>query len=74
MLAKSYRNKDGKEQKGFNDLFLLENESLPCEHTMDSLDFIDWEYNGGQVVCLYRCSCGKKVTEIFNHSQTKISD
>ena len=74
MMAKVDQNKGEIEQILLNDVLAFEHEADNCEHTMDSLDFIDWEYKGDKVECLHRCSCGKKVTEIFSHIETRISD
>jgi len=49
-------------------------ETTICRHTPDSLDIIDWEYRGDEVMCLLRCRCGKAVTEIFKYFETRISD
>ena len=49
-------------------------EAVICRHTQDSLDLIDWEYRGDEVMCLLRCRCGKAVTEIFKYFETRISD
>ena len=74
MMAKADHNEREKEQILLNDVLAFEHETDNCEHTMDSLDFIDWEYRGDKVECLHRCRCGKKVTEIFSYIKTRISD
>ena len=49
-------------------------ETNACDHCLDSLDLLGWDYRGDQLDCVYRCSCGKTVTEIFTHFETRISD
>ena len=49
-------------------------EADTCHHTPDSQDLIDLEYRGDEVMCLFRCRCGKAVTEIFKYFETRISD
>lgn len=45
-----------------------------CEHGPDQLDLIDSEYRGDAAIFVFRCSCGKSVTEFFIHSETRVSD
>ena len=49
-------------------------EADSCRHTPDSSDLIDWDYKGDEVMCLFRCRCGKTVTEVFKYFDTRISD
>ena len=49
-------------------------ETVICSHTPDSLELIDWQYRGDEVMCILRCRCGKAVTEIFKYFETRISD
>ena len=45
-----------------------------CFHNPDTLDLIDMEYGEDEVVCLFQCTCGKTVKEIFKHFDTVFSD
>ena len=45
-----------------------------CEHSPDRLDLVDSEYRGDGAIFVFRCSCGKSVTEFFRHSETRVSD
>jgi hypothetical protein len=45
-----------------------------CFHTPDKLDLIDSEYRGDEIVHIYKCNCGKTVTETFKHWDTKVSE
>ncbi len=44
-----------------------------CGHTPDNLDLLDWEASGDTVTHLYRCKCGKNVSEFFTFSERYIN-
>ena len=46
----------------------------PTTVRTDDLEFWDWEYGGDKVACIFRCGCGKTVTETFTHLDTQISN
>jgi len=45
-----------------------------CEHGPDRLDLIDSEYQGDEAIFVFRCNCGKSVTEFFRLTETRVSD
>ena len=44
-----------------------------CEHTPDTLNLIDTEYQGDMIIHHFECKCGKSIEEIFTLSETKVS-
>ena len=44
-----------------------------CEHTPDTLNLIDTEYQGDMIIHHFECKCGKNIEEIFTLSETKVS-
>ena len=45
-----------------------------CEHALEQMVLIDSEYQGDSALFVFQCACGQTVTQIFQHTQTFISD
>jgi len=64
--------KDRDEEYLLDSLQRMEGEE-GCEHTPDTLNLIDTEYQGDMIIHHFECECGKSIEEIFTLSETKVS-
>ena len=64
--------KDRQEECLLDALQRIEGEE-ECEHTPDTLNLIDTEYQDDMIIHHFECKCGKSIEEIFTLSETKVS-